>query len=213
MAAESAEALRLVGERIRARRESAGLSQGDLAKQVFVARQTVSNWETGKTLPDVQSLLLLARLFGTSVDELLGEEAQRAVRATADERHEFLVTLAKTVLLGVAYLLLTVIDLLGRSGGTTALTPAERGVFLLLSVIRLALMLTWCVYQARMARLMRERNLPTAVEIVAYLEGREPGESLPDDFAYRVLLPYWRVWWWALVLVVFGFTAPAMFLT
>lgn len=213
MAAESAEALRLVGERIRARREAAGLSQGDLAKQVFVARQTVSNWETGKTLPDVQSLLLLARLFGTSVDELLGEEAQRAVRATADERHEFLVTLAKTVLLGVAYLLLTVIDLLGRSGGTTALTPAERGVFLLLSVIRLALMLTWCVYQARMARLMRERNLPTAVEIVAYLEGREPGESLPDDFAYRVLLPYWRVWWWALVLVVFGFTAPAMFLT
>lgn len=212
MATESAEALRLVGERVRARREAAGLSQGDLARQVFVARQTVSNWETGKTLPDVQSLLLLARLFGTSVDELLGEEAQRAVRATADERHELLVTLAKTVLLGVAYLLFTVIDLLDRADGTAAGTSAERGVFLLLSVVRLVLMLTWCVYQARMARLMRERNLPTAVEIVAFLEGREPGESLPDDFAYKVLLPYWRVWWWALILVVFGFTATAMFL-
>lgn len=212
MAGGSAEALRLVGERVRARREAAGLSQGDLARQVFVARQTVSNWETGKTLPDVQSLLLLARLFGTSVDELLGEEAQRAVRATADERHELLVTLAKTVLLGVAYLLFAVIDLLGRADGTTAFTSAERGVFLLLSVVRLVLMLTWCVYQARMARLMRERNLPTAVEIVAFLEGREPGESLPDDFAYKVLLPYWRVWWWAIVLVVFGFTATAMFL-
>lgn len=212
MVGGSAEALRLVGERVRARREAAGLSQGDLARQVFVARQTVSNWETGKTLPDVQSLMLLARLFGTSVDELLGEEAQRAVRATADERHELLVTLAKTVLLGVAYLLFTVIDLLAVPPGTAAGTSAERGVFLLLSVVRLVLMLAWCVCQARMARLMRERNLPTAVEIVAYLEGREPGESLPDDFAYKVLLPYWRVWWWALVLVVFGFTAAAMFL-
>lgn len=49
MAGGSAEALRLVGERVRARREAAGLSQGDLARQVFVARQTVSNWETEGT--------------------------------------------------------------------------------------------------------------------------------------------------------------------
>jgi DNA-binding XRE family transcriptional regulator len=47
------------------------MSQDDLAQAIFVSRQTVSNWETGKTCPDVQSLLLMSNLFETSIDELV----------------------------------------------------------------------------------------------------------------------------------------------
>ena len=47
------------------------MSQEALAEAIFVSRQTISNWETDRTYPDVQSLLLLSYLFGTSVDELI----------------------------------------------------------------------------------------------------------------------------------------------
>ena len=56
-----------VGNRIREERERLGVSQEELARRIFVSRQTVSNWETGKTYPDVQSLLLLSGLFEVSV--------------------------------------------------------------------------------------------------------------------------------------------------
>lgn len=47
------------------------LSQEELAEKVFVTRQTVSNWENGKSYPDIHSLLLLSSLFEVSLDELI----------------------------------------------------------------------------------------------------------------------------------------------
>lgn len=69
-----------VGNQIRERRQALGLSQEELAQRLYVSRVTVSHWETGKTLPDVQSMLLLANLFGTTIDEL--------VRGDVDEMRE-----------------------------------------------------------------------------------------------------------------------------
>ena len=48
-----------------------GLSQEQLAEKLYVSRQTISNWERDKTYPDVQSLLMLSILFGTSIDTLV----------------------------------------------------------------------------------------------------------------------------------------------
>ena len=47
------------------------LSQEELAEKVYVTRQTVSNWETGKSYPDIHSLLLLSSLFNVSLDQLI----------------------------------------------------------------------------------------------------------------------------------------------
>ncbi len=44
-------------------RTARGLSQEDLARSIYVSRQTVSSWENDKTYPDVESLLLLSVLF------------------------------------------------------------------------------------------------------------------------------------------------------
>lgn len=52
-------------------RLDAGLSQEDLARRIFVTRQTISNWERGKTYPDIQSLLLLSEQLDVSIDELV----------------------------------------------------------------------------------------------------------------------------------------------
>lgn len=57
--------------RIKEHRARLGLSQDELAQRIYVSRQTISNWETDKTYPDVQSLLLLSSQFDVSIDELI----------------------------------------------------------------------------------------------------------------------------------------------
>ena len=47
------------------------LSQEELAEKVYVTRQTISNWENGKSYPDIHSLLLLSSLFNVSLDQLI----------------------------------------------------------------------------------------------------------------------------------------------
>lgn len=56
---------------IKKHRAELGLSQEELAEQVYVTRQTVSNWENGKSYPDIHSLLLLSNLFHVSLDQLV----------------------------------------------------------------------------------------------------------------------------------------------
>lgn len=60
-----------LAEQIRKHRHEMGISQEDLAERIYVSRQTVSNWETSKTYPDVQSLLMLSVLFSVTIDELI----------------------------------------------------------------------------------------------------------------------------------------------
>lgn len=57
--------------RLKRCREKAGLSQGDLAKEMNLTRQTVSRWECGNGYPDLENLILLSKIYGISVDELL----------------------------------------------------------------------------------------------------------------------------------------------
>ena len=47
------------------------LSQEQLAEQLNVTRQAVSNWETGKTQPDIETLTQLAEYFDVSVEQLI----------------------------------------------------------------------------------------------------------------------------------------------
>ena len=49
-----------------------GLSQDELAEKIFVTRQAVSRWETGETVPSTETLKLLSRLYGVSINTLLG---------------------------------------------------------------------------------------------------------------------------------------------
>ena len=55
-------------------RKGSGLSQEELAVKLCVVRQTVSKWEKGLSVPDVQMLLNIARVLNVSVTELLSEQ-------------------------------------------------------------------------------------------------------------------------------------------
>ena len=53
-------------------RTQKGLSQEELAEKIFVTRQAVSRWENGETIPNVDALKLLSKLFDVSINTLLG---------------------------------------------------------------------------------------------------------------------------------------------
>ena len=57
-------------------RTKKGLSQDELAEKLFVTRQAVSRWETGETVPGVETLKLLSTLFNVSINTLLGSPRQ-----------------------------------------------------------------------------------------------------------------------------------------
>lgn len=47
------------------------LTQEEVAEKIHVSRQTISNWENGRNLPDLSSLILLSEVYDVSLDELM----------------------------------------------------------------------------------------------------------------------------------------------
>lgn len=54
-------------------RKKHNLSQEELANKIGVSRQAVSKWERAEASPDTDNLILLAEIYGVSLDELLKE--------------------------------------------------------------------------------------------------------------------------------------------
>ena len=71
-----------LAEKIAELRRRSGMSQEELAEQLGVSRQSVSKWESAQSIPDLERILGLSRVFGVSTDFLLKEEC------TAPEREE-----------------------------------------------------------------------------------------------------------------------------
>ncbi len=61
----------MVGKNIKRFREQKGLTQEQLAEQLNVTRQAISNWETEKTQPDVETLHKISCILECSVEELI----------------------------------------------------------------------------------------------------------------------------------------------
>ena len=59
------------GEQLRKAREEKGMTQQSLAEKVYVTRQTVSKWELDQTVPDMNKLIEISKLFEISLDELI----------------------------------------------------------------------------------------------------------------------------------------------
>ena len=67
-----------VANSIKKLRQEKKLSQDQLAEQLHVTRQAVSNWENGKKQPDVDTLTGLAEIFDVSVERIIyGKEKPR----------------------------------------------------------------------------------------------------------------------------------------
>ena len=65
----------MLNQRLRALRQARGLSQVDLARELGVTKQSVSNWENDNIQPSIEVLVRLAGVFSVSTDYLLGLDA------------------------------------------------------------------------------------------------------------------------------------------
>jgi len=72
--------MNVVSDSIKKLRKEKGMTQDELAEKLCVTRQAVSNWEMGKTQPDVDTLTKLAEVFDVSVEQIIyGKETKEKV--------------------------------------------------------------------------------------------------------------------------------------
>ncbi|MBC2888430.1 helix-turn-helix transcriptional regulator [Gordonibacter massiliensis (ex Traore et al. 2017)] len=161
-----------LGVRIKQHRTARGLSQEDLAGKIYVSRQTVSNWETDKTYPDVESLLLLSSLFDVSVDDLVRgdvEMLQENARANAKKLNFW----------GGLSLASAALALLVLTGGPFLF--GIPGTFF----VTLVPIFVCAVAAYRASRIMKSIDVATTAEMVAFLEGRPVNRDEAKRKQYR----------------------------
>ncbi|MBO5305579.1 MAG: helix-turn-helix domain-containing protein, partial [Clostridia bacterium] len=78
-----------IGEKIAVFRSERGLSQEQLAELTEVSRQSVSKWEMGRALPQLDKLAKLCEIFGVSADEFISDKpsGSRGSRASCKNKY------------------------------------------------------------------------------------------------------------------------------
>ena len=70
-----------IHERLRQLRQTSGLTQEQVAGQIGLTRQALSSYESGRTRPDIETLMKLAEIYDTDLEGLLyGQEKQQKAR-------------------------------------------------------------------------------------------------------------------------------------
>lgn len=149
-----------LGQRIRAYRSAAGMTQEELAEKMYVSRQTISNWENDKSYPDIHSLLMLGSLFDVSLDilvkgdiEMMKETIDKnTVQRFTRDSNIFSILLIATV--ATPLLLFRWLGFIG----------------LAIWAVLAAFMLYFCL---RVEKVKKQQNISTYKEIVAFMNGEK----------------------------------------
>ena len=146
-------------EKLTQLRKSKNMTQEELAAMLFVSRAAVSKWESGRGLPNIDSLKAIAALFSVTVDELLsGEEL---LSAAQNETREKTQRLCRSLfgLLDVMHVLFFVLPLFGDGAGASfgvlALTAWTRTVYLIVFALTALLGVVEILLQGREGNLYR----------------------------------------------------------
>ena len=135
--------MRDIGKNIRDLRERKGLTQEAFAEQLFVTRQTVSNYETGRTRPDIEMLMKIAAALEVRVDAVLyGPEVPQSRRAARRRMAAGGCLLALTA--GAA----AVLHPLARAFAAARYVTVPNDLLSVLLDPAIALLLGWCALQA-----------------------------------------------------------------
>jgi len=78
----------IIGSMVKSLRTQQKISQTELGKKIGVGKTTISNWETGYSSPDPDSLIKLSNIFNCSVDYLMGRDYLKNHEGTTYSVHE-----------------------------------------------------------------------------------------------------------------------------
>lgn len=161
-----------VGTRVREHHEAAGMRQDQLAELCHVSRQTVSNWERNKTLPDIVSLKVMANELGTSVDALVGDDVPE-IRRRADERARALAALFTANML---FSLFVEVSVTGSAWNLSPVFSTQGWAYLHCAVFG-----AWLIALVAFWRLTRHLELVNVYDLIRYLNEHpsRSGAALP----------------------------------
>lgn len=153
-----------VGRQIRKYREHMDFSQEQLAEKVYVSRQTISNWETGKSYPDINSLLLLSALFHVSLDKLIKGDVE-AMKEKIKESE-----IKKFNKYGTVYTVLLIVSVF-------SIVPLMSWMGFYAFIPWGILFIITMYFAIRLEKMKKDNNISTYKEIVAFTEGRRLEET------------------------------------
>lgn len=148
---------------IKKRRNDLKLSQEELAEKVYVSRQTISNWETGKNYPDIHSLLLLSAVFNTSLDQLIKGDVEIMKKEIKD------IEIKKLNRYGAVFSILLI---------ATIISAVPLAVWLhFYALIPWGLLFGVTMFFAfKTEQIKKDNHIRTYKEIVAFIEGKRLDE-------------------------------------
>ena len=153
-----------LGIQIKKYRSEKALSQDALAEKIYVSRQTISNWENDKSYPDVNSLVLLSKVFNVSLDQLIKGDVEKMteqINNSADRKeYEHLSLVFTVLLLAIIITPIPLVHFLSYAGMVIWIVILEAGIF--------------AAY--RVEKTKSKFDMQTYQEIKAFLEGKSLSE-------------------------------------
>lgn len=170
-----------LGNRIKELRKAQNINQDELAEQLFVSRQTISNWENDKSYPDIQSVLLLSEIFDVSVDTLLKGDVEKMERSVTEQMQADKNKMN-------AYAIGMTISMIAIFVSTPILAFTIGFWFL----IPFAMLFACTMYFAiKIEKQKKEYNVQTYKEIIAFIKGEQLSQT--DQIREEAKRPYQKV--------------------
>ena len=76
----------ILADKVMTLRKKNGWSQEELAEKLNISRQSVSKWESGASIPDIDKIIALSGLFGVSTDYLLKDNLEKELPSETDRK-------------------------------------------------------------------------------------------------------------------------------
>ena len=138
-----------LSEKLYELRKKRALSQEQLAEQLGVSRQAISKWESGKAVPETDTLISISKYFDVSLDYLMKEENSISENAVSLEVHQTEATNKREKrILGIATCIIGVVLLIAwgivsvfmpsaseQIGTSSMITIDGNGIFLLICLV------------------------------------------------------------------------------
>lgn len=167
---------------IKEKRQKMSLTQMDLANKLLVSNKTISNWETGKTLPDIENIILISKYLNLSLDDLfLGDETMvEKLRKNQQERKFYRVV---TISLVSAMVVGTIGYLFLKLFYSTNMTTIESNLSDYLSIPILVLFI-YILKKINWHSLISilNKNIIIAMGLLLFLYGIVPVMDFVDSF-------------------------------
>lgn len=152
-----------LGAQIKKYRAELSISQDELAEKIFVSRQSVSNWETGKTYPDIKSLLLLSEVFSVSLDQLVKGDIETMKKEI--DAQELVTFNRDSMIFSVLFLAVMILPI-----------PLAKYLQWFGMLVYLLLFLVTMYFAIRVEKHKNKFDIQTYKEITAFIEGKSLDE-------------------------------------